>query len=244
MERELQKLTWTKVQNLVPGKINTVLVPVGTVEAHGSAALGTDNYIPEAIARLQAERLNALIAPTLNYGVTKSLYRYPGSITVKPDTFAHFLGDILDSLADHGFKNIIVLNGHGGNNSAMKEAIFELHMRRKIYVAAIHWWHLVGDLTKEHFGEVGGHAGLDETAAVQAIDPALVDKAEYKDEMAYLMTGGADVYPVPGSVLLYKEGEGYPNFDQKQAETYLPKVAEAVGDFIESIIKQWKQFGY
>jgi len=243
MERELQRLTWTKVKNLVPDKINTVLVPVGTLEAHGSAALGTDNLIPEEIARSQAERLNALIAPTLNYGVTKSLYRYPGSITVKPDHFTLFLGDILESLADHDFKHIIILNGHGGNNKAMKEAVFDLHMKRKVYVAAIHWWYLIGDLTQEHFGLAGGHAGLDETAAVQAIDPALADKDEYRDEMAYLMTGGADVYPVPGSVLLYKEGEGYPNFDVEQAKAYLPKVCNAVGDFIEKIIRQWQQIG-
>jgi creatinine amidohydrolase len=243
MERELQKLTWTKVKNLVPDKMDTVLLPVGTVEAHGSAALGTDNFIPEAIAQSQAGRLNALIAPTLNYGVTRSLYRYPGSFTIQPDHFVSFLSDILISLADHDFKHIIILNGHGGNNSALKQAAYDLHYRRKVYVAAIHWWHLVGDITKAHFGEVGGHAGLDETACVQAIDPAFADRDEYDENMEFLMSGAADVYPVPGSTLLYKEGEGAPNFDLEQARAYLPKVCEAVGDFIESIIKQWQQIG-
>jgi creatinine amidohydrolase len=243
MERELQRLSWTKVKNLVPKKINTILLPVGTVEAHGSAALGTDNLIPEAMAQSQAERLNALIAPTVNYGVTKSLYRYPGSITIQPKNFVPYFSDILTSLADHDFKHIIILNGHGGNNSVLKEAAHDLHYRRKVYVAVIHWWYITAEITKEHFGEVGGHAGLDETAAVQAIDPALVDKDEYKDEMAYVMTGGADAYPAPGSVLLYKEGEGYPNFDLEQARTFLPKAADAVGDFIESIITQWQQIG-
>jgi len=243
MEREIQRLTWTKIKNLVPEKINTVLLPVGTVEAHGSTALGTDNLIPEAIARLQADRLNALIAPTVNYGVTKSLYRYPGSFTIQPQHFKFYMDDILESLVEHDFKHIIILNGHGGNNSSLKEAAYDLHCRRKVYVAVIHWWHLVGEVTKEHFGQVGGHAGVDETAAVQAIDPALVDKAEYNDKMAYMMTGGADVYPAPGSVLLYKEGEGLPNFDLEQAQTYLPKAADAVGDFIEKVIDQWQQIG-
>lgn len=241
MEREIQRLSWTKVKNLVPQKINTILLPVGTVEAHGSSALGTDNYIPEAIAKSQAEKLNALIAPTVNYGVTRSLYRYPGSFTIQPKNFALYLGDILNSLADHDFKHIIIINGHGGNNSALKEAAHDLHYQRRVYVAAVHWWHLAGEITKEYFGQAGGHAGLDETAAVQAIDPDLVDKEEYKDRMAYLMTGGADVYPVPGSVLLYKEGEGLPNFDLEQARAYLPKMADAVGDFIKSLINQWQQ---
>ncbi len=241
MERQIQRMTWTKVKYLVPDSIKTVLLPIGTMEAHGSAALGTDNFIPQAIAESQAQRLNALIAPVLNYGITKSLYQYPGSMTIQPQHFAPFVTDILNSLVDCRFKYIIVLNGHGGNNSALKQAAYDIHYRRGTYIAVIHWWMLIGDLTVEHFGQAGGHAGLDETACVQAIDPALVDKDEYNDKMAWQMRPGSDVYPSPGSVLLYKEGEGEPNFDYQQAKTYLPKVCEAVGDYILEVIEQWKQ---
>ncbi len=241
MEREIQRLSWNKVKDLVPQKVNTVLIPIGTVEAHGAAALGTDNLIPEAIARNQADRLNALIAPTLNYGITRSLYYYPGSITIQPRNFTPFVIDILNSLVEHQFKYLIILNGHGGNNSALKEAAYHIHYRRKAFVAIVHWWHLIGDMTKDHFGQAGGHAGLDETACLQAIDPELVFKEEYREEMAYLMRGGADVYPSPGSVLLYTEGEGQPNFDLDQARSYLPKVCAAVGDFILALRDQWKQ---
>jgi creatinine amidohydrolase len=241
MEREMQKLTWTAIKKLVPDTINTVLLPVGTVEAHGASAIGTDNYIPEAIARLQAKRLNALIAPTLPYGITRSLYRYPGSITIQPKNYGPFVADVLESLADHGFRHLIVLNGHGGNNNVLKEAAYDVHYRRQVYIAVIHWWQLVSDVTKEHFGQVGGHGGIDETACMQAIDPALVNKGEYTEKMAFQMTGGADVFPVPGSILIYTEGEGFPNFDLEQARTYLPKVANAVGDFVLSVIDRWKQ---
>lgn len=241
MEREMQRLSWTKVKQLVPATINTVLVPIGTVEAHGATALGTDNLIPEHLARTQAERLNALIAPTLNYGITRSLYRYPGSITIRPEHFTPFVTDILASLADHHFKYIIIFNGHGGNNAALKDAAYDIHYRRGVYVAVIHWWQLVAELTKEFFGQTGGHAALDETACMQALDPALVDKEEYTAAMTYLMNSGADVFPSPGSVLLYEKGQGYPNFNAEQARAYLPKVAAAVGDFALSVLDQWKQ---
>ena len=66
MERRLQRLNWIKVKKLVPDKIDTVIFPVGTLEAHGSACLGTDNFIPETIAEGIAERLNALVAPVVN----------------------------------------------------------------------------------------------------------------------------------------------------------------------------------
>jgi len=241
MERELQRLTWTTVKQIVPGQIETALFPVGTVEAHGATPVGTDNIIPETIASLVAARVNALIAPTLNYGITRSLYRYPGSIRIQPPHFTPFVADILESLADSSFKYVFVLNGHGGNNACLKEAAYEVHCRRRIYIAVIHWWLLARDLTVAHFGQVGGHGGIDETACIQAIDQRLVKPEEYTDKTACLITDGADVFPSPGTVLIYKQGEGYPNFDLQQALTYLPKVADLVGDFILDTIDRWRQ---
>ena len=243
MERQLQKLSWLKVRELVPDKIDTVIFPVGTVEAHGSSCLGTDNYIPETISLGIADRLNALVAPTVNYGITKSLYRYNGSVTVDPDIFGAYIREILDSLADVGFKNIILMNGHGGNNASLKTAAFDFHREMKKNIAVIHWWELCAKMTEEFFGHPGGHAGTDETAMVQAVDPALADQKAYDKELAYYYRPGADVYPVPGSILLYKEGEGYPNFDEAQAKDFRLKVIEHVGDFAEMVVARWRKFG-
>lgn len=243
MIRDFQKLSWLTIQKLVPQEIDTILFPVGTVEAHGSACIGTDNYIPETIAEGIADRLNALIAPTVNYGITKSLYRYNGGSTIAPSTFQLYIRDILDSFADNGFKNIILLNGHGGNNAALKEVAYAFHKEMKCNICVVHWWELCAEMTREFFGHAGGHAGTDETAMVQAIDPSLADKDQYDPEQAYWYRGGADVYPVPGSILLFTEGEGHPNFDVKQAKEYRLKVIEAVGDFTEMVIKRWKKFG-
>ncbi len=243
MERQLQRLNWMHVRDLVPEKIDTIILPVGTVEGHGSACLGTDNLIPETIAEGIVERLNALIAPTVNYGVTKSLVRYNGGSYIKPETLELYVRDILDALADTGFKNIILLNGHGGNNSALKNVAFDFHREQKSNICVIHWWELCGEMTKEFFGHQGGHAGTDEAAMVQAIDSSLVDKETYDPELAYWYRPGADVYPVPGSILLYREGEGYPEFDEDQAKRYRKKVVETVGEFAEMVIGRWKKFG-
>jgi creatinine amidohydrolase len=243
LERQLQKLNWLTVRDLVPDKIDIAILPVGTVEAHGSACLGTDNFIPQTIAEGIAPRLSALIAPTVSYGVSKSLYRYNGCCTIGPSTFKMFIRDILDSLAETGFRNILVLNGHGGNNSALKEAAYAFHREMKRNVAVIHWWELCGEMTREFFGHVGGHGGVDETAMVQAVDENLADKDAYDPEMAYYFHPGADVYPVPGTILLYKKGEGYPNFDVKQAREYHEHVVAKVGDFAEDVIARWRRWG-
>ena len=243
MQRELQKLSWLKIKELVPSKIDTVVLPVGTIEAHGSVCIGTDNFIPEEIANGISQRLNALVAPLVNYGITRSLYRYNGGITISPHHFELYIRDILDSFADIGFKNIFIMNGHGGNNGALKSVAADFHREKSRNVAVIHWWELCGEMTQEFFGHHGGHAGTDETAMVQAIDPELASQEGYDPELAYYFRPGADVYPVPGSILLYTEGEGYPNFDKEQASKYREKVIGAVGDFAEMVIDRWRKFG-
>ena len=243
MERELQRLNWLNVRKLVPSEIDTVILPVGTVEAHGSTCLGTDNYIPETIAAGIAQRLNALIAPTVNYGITRSLYRYPGGSTIRPGTFELYIREILDSLADSGFHNVILLNGHGGNNSSLKTVAVRFHQERGKNIAVIHWWELCAEMTDSFFGHAGGHAGTDETAMVQAVDPALVDETAYDPNLAWQFRPGSDIYPVPGTILLYKEGEGYPEFDVDRSREYRRKVINLVGEFTQTVLSRWREFG-
>ncbi len=242
MERELQRLNWLELRDQVPSQIDTIILPIGTVEAHGTSCTGTDNIIPDSIAYGIADRINALVAPVLGYGITKSLRRYSGALTINPDTFGNFVRDILDSLVAMGFKNIIIMNGHGGNNSVLKSVAYQFHSDVKANIAIIHWWELCGKMTEEFFGHVGGHGGTDETALVMAVDPKLADKEAYDPDIAYTFVPGADVYPVPGTILLYKEGEGYPEFDQKKNLEYQKKVFEKVGDFVEMVLERWRKY--
>lgn len=244
LSRELQRLNWLTVQRLVPETITTLILPVGTVEAHGSACLGTDNVIPETISLGIAERINALVAPILNYGITRSLYRYAGGSTISPDTYTQFVLDILRSASVSKFQHVFIMNGHGGNNSALKQAALEAHHEFGLHVAVIHWWELCQQKTEHFFGHAGGHAGTDETAIVIAVDPLLADEKAYAPELAYTFRAGADIYPVPGTILLYKDGEGYPEFDLARAKQYRELVIEEVGTFCELIQKRWRSAGF
>ncbi len=239
MQRELQKLTWKNIKELVPEKIDTILFPVGTIEAHGAAALGTDNLIPQSMAEYLADKVNCLIAPILNYGITKSLYGYPGSLTLRPESLEMVITDILKSLHDTGFKRIIILNGHGGNNKVLKSAALDFFNAYRKKIAVIHWWILCDDLVNEFYGQEGGHAGIDETAMVQAIDESYVDKALYDENMPYFYRPGADIYPIPGSILLYREGEGLPDFDVQKAKEFQSKVFEYIEEYIRLIFSRW-----
>jgi creatinine amidohydrolase len=239
MPLRLEQMNWMEFGELVPRKIDTVLLPVGTIEAHGVTNLGTDVSIPMFISERIADDLKAIIAPPVYYGVTRSLYSYPGSLTVSSPTFENYLAEVLLSLSQKGFSRILVMNGHGGHINELKSAAMRAHREGKAKVAVIEWWVLCEELTKEFFGETGGHSGLDENAAVMAIDSKLVKKSLYKKEMAFEMKNGMYCLPAPGSILLYKEGEGYPQFDQKKAKLYMNKVTAKIKDEILVLLNKW-----
>ncbi len=240
--REMNRINWMEFQNNVPSKIDTVLLPAGTLEPHGVANNGADNTAPEAMARDIAERTNAMIAPTLNYGMTGSLAAYPGAFKMSEKTYRPFVKEILEGLVKNKFKNIIILNGHGGGQTAVLQSVAsEVANEKGVRTLVVNWWSFASDITQEVFGEDGGHAGDNETAYIQAIDPRLVDKTKYKDDMAtaYPRSGTWSATPFPSSIGLYKEGEGYPKFDQKKADEYFKKVNDKIAKLIIEVRKKW-----
>lgn len=241
MPLRLEELNWMEFRELVPKKINTVLLPVGTIEAHGVTNLGTDVSIPSFICEKIADDLNAIIAPPVYYGITRTLYSYPGSLTVSSPTFESYITEIMLSLAEKGLSVILVMNGHGGHFNELKNAAMRVHREKEAKVAVIHWWILCEELTKKFFGQTGAHAGLDENAAVLAINPKFVKKARYRKDMAFLMKDGMYCLPAPGSILIYKENEGLPKFDQKRAKSYMNKVTQKIKDEILDLFSRWKK---
>ncbi|NNE65072.1 MAG: creatininase family protein [Pyrinomonadaceae bacterium] len=243
-EREMDRINWMEFKKVVPSKVDTVLLPTGTLEPHGVINNGADNTAPTAMAKAIAEKTNAMIAPTLNYGITGSLEGYPGSFRISEEAYRPFVRDILEGLAKQGFKNIIVLNGHGGGQTAVLRSVAsEVAIEKEVRTLVINWWSLASDVTKEVFGEDGGHAGWNETAYVQAADPTLVKKELYTGkEMTTAYPNGSSwsATPFPSAIGLYKEGEGYPKFDQAKADEYFRKVNEKVAALIIDVRKKWE----
>ena len=243
--REMNLLCWQEFGELVPARINTVLVPTGSLEPHGVIPNGTDNLAPEAMARDIAEGLNALIAPTLNYGMTASMKAFPGTVSIPEEVYAPFVESLLENLADDQFKNIIVLNGHGGNTAALNQAATRVANRRKVRILVVNWWTVADDLTKSVFGENGGHAGNNETAYVQAIVPGYIHPERYVKDMASPNppAGAYFAVPVTSTIGLYEKGQGYPTFRADQAKEYFRKVNDKVADLVRETIRKWDMAG-
>lgn len=244
--REMDRINWMEFRDTVPAKITTVILPTGTLEPHGVVNNGADNTAPTAMAKTIARRTNAMIAPTLSYGITGSMEAYPGAMQITEAVYRPFVKQVIEGLVKNGFRNIIVLNGHGGPQTAVLQAVAaEVATEKRVRTLVINWWSFAADETKEVFGEDGGHAGWNETAMIQAIDRMLVRDDLYSAELAtpYPAPGSWAAVPFPSSIGLYQKGQGYPKFDQAKADLYYRKVTDKVANLILDTIRKWDLAG-
>lgn len=92
------------------------VLPIGSVEQHAQLSLAVDMILAERVAAEAAEPLGVPVFPAMPYGLAPYFMAYPGTVTLRVPTLLAVVGDILDSLFAHGFRRILIVNGHGGNS--------------------------------------------------------------------------------------------------------------------------------
>ena len=112
-----EDLNWMDVENHLKTDDRLMLV-VGACEEHGYLSLLTDIKIPLALADAASKRTHVLVAPPLNFGISPYFAKYPGTISLRTQTFLAVVEDIVRWVHAQGFKRLLVVNGHGGNNPA------------------------------------------------------------------------------------------------------------------------------
>lgn len=129
---KLGDLTWPEVEALDKDKI--VILPFGSFEQHGRhLPLLTDTMIVTAIAeQVETEREETvLLLPTLWLGYSPHHLGFPGTLTVESGTYIDILRQTLNSLIELGFRKILILNGHGGNDCTVRIAMREVRRKQK-----------------------------------------------------------------------------------------------------------------
>jgi creatinine amidohydrolase len=100
-----------------------IVLPLGSTEQHAYLSLETDNILSERVAFEAAEPLGVPVLPVLPYGLTASFAAYPGSPSLRIETYVQVVADLLDSLYGQGFRRILIVNGHGGNTPARSRVV-------------------------------------------------------------------------------------------------------------------------
>jgi len=109
-------MNWMQVEDYL-GRDDRAVLPLGSTEQHAQLRLTVDCILPERVAAEAAEPLGVPVFPVLAYGVTPYFAAYPGSVSLRVSTHLAVVRDILDGLAESGFRRILVVNGHGGNGA-------------------------------------------------------------------------------------------------------------------------------
>src|SRR6516162_2501746 len=144
-EYRYEKLTWPEINDAVDlGKV--YIVPCGAVEHHGHhLPLDVNMISPTEIARGAGKQIpdKILVLPTVCYGYTGHVMDFPGTINNDFEHFMHHVLDITKSLAYHGFKKILLLNGHGSNMPNLDLVARRTCLETDAECILAAWWRLL-----------------------------------------------------------------------------------------------------
>jgi creatinine amidohydrolase len=168
-------MSWGKVEAYLKTDDRCIL-PLGSVEQHAHLSLAVDAILSERVATEAAEPLGVPVYPAMPYGITPYFLSFPGTVSLRVQTYLAVLRDILDSLRIGGFRRILLVNGHGGNQPASALAIEYMADHPEVRIKFHNWWNAPRTMAKvQEIDQVASHASWMEnfpwTRLADAVQP-------------------------------------------------------------------------
>jgi creatinine amidohydrolase len=188
----LAEMTREQIRAIAPE--TTVVLPTAAIEQHGPhLPILTDTLACTTICQRSAEIASAqtpvTVAPPVHFGSSHHHFPYPGVLSLTNATFIQVVTEICESLARSGFRRIAIINGHGGNDEAIRVAARDVVLAHPVSIAAASYWTIAGQALIDEgkapeIGSLPGHAGAFETSLVLALRSDLVDPESYPTPLA------------------------------------------------------------
>jgi creatinine amidohydrolase len=179
---QLADMKWPDVAAL--DKNTPVIIPVAALEQHGRhMPVFTDSMLTNEITRRIEQRMGekVLFTPLVWFGNSHHHMDFAGTLSAEPRLYIDLLNNLLENLIAHGFKRLIILNGHGGNDVPGKQAVFETRQKHRnradLLLLFVTYWNLCAEPWQQDASieqRVMGHACEWETSMVLRIAPQLV----------------------------------------------------------------------
>lgn len=250
MSTHLTDLTWPAVRQAVD-EGSVVVVPVGAMEQHGHhLPLSVDWRLCAAVAERASQHAatkgaRTLVTPPIWIGFSPHHMDFPGSLTLDAVTFMSLVSQVARGLWHHGFRRILLLNGHGGNTHMLRSAVLDLYFSHGVRAVAANYWDLaLGDIGAWRESGPGGinHACEMETSLMMAVHPELVGPEPAPDhifdpQMPCVSGDLLRAAPVTAAFSFTELTEsghlGEPSRASRQrGEELLGRITERVGDFL------------
>ncbi len=170
--RLIEEMSWTEFAQAIV-QDDVIILPIGSTEEHGpQAPLGTAHFIAKYLAERIGKLSGALVAPAIPIGNAEGLMDFPGTISIDPELLQQLVVDVCKNFIRHGAKRFFFVNGHGGNNAALRFAAMQLYEDHGAMVTCNEWWTLMPQISefKAH-----DHGGKYETSMMLHIAPNTVD---------------------------------------------------------------------
>ncbi len=135
----ISEMNWMQVEEYLKRDDRCVL-PLGSTEQHAYLSLSVDSILSERVATEAAEPLGIPVFPVVAYGMTPMFRAYPGTVSVRIETYIRLIRDLLDSIAGQGFQRILIVNGHGGNSPVQGMVSEWLGTFPGVRVQFHNWW--------------------------------------------------------------------------------------------------------
>jgi creatinine amidohydrolase len=219
---------------LAAGSPALAIVPIGSVEQHGShLPLGSDWLVADRVAREVGRRLDAYVLPALPVSCSLEHLGRPGTVTLRLSTLIAVVEDVVDSLAKHGFRRIVLLNGHGGN-FVLKPAVRELNLRHTGPTTILVSTFMAAGPHQDNNGLDDRHAGDWETSMILALDERLVRRPlpddsiptghglEYCDYVPWETLTGSGIWGRPSRATV-ERGEMFLRDSVDYLASYIPE---------------------
>ena len=136
---KISEMNWMQVEKYVK-RDDRCLLPLGSTEQHAYLSLSVDSILAERVALEAADPLGIPVFPVLAYGIAPYFRAFPGTVSLRVGTYVAVMGDILDSIAGHGFRRILIVNGHGGNAPAQSLAVEWMAGHPQTRIKWHNWW--------------------------------------------------------------------------------------------------------
>ncbi|MFS0724412.1 creatininase family protein [Paenibacillus sp. 1P07SE] len=203
-ERFLPRLTYREIAGL-PKEEALLILPIGAVEQHGPhMPVMTDALIGEAVLtrtmEVLPEEAKVWLLPPLAYGKSNEHLDFPGTISLSAASLQGVISDIAASVAQAGFRRLVLFNTHGGNTDLLNVAAREIRISTGLMVFSLSPGSLgaAHDLLSDEEKEYGIHAGDYETSLVMAIKPDWVHDDQLVREIPDL--SGLDFLTLEGRI--------------------------------------------
>jgi creatinine amidohydrolase len=254
-EHRFERLTWPEIREAVDLE-KVVVLPLGSTEQHGyHLPLDVDTKLASSVVYEAARRApeSMLVLPPVAYGYTHHVMDFPGTINVEPTTLVRLLLDITRSVAHHGFKRIVIVNGHGSNHPLMEQVGRQTNLQTDALCLTLSWWSLVAKYWNEEVRtsvNPGGcaHAGELETSMYLHLDGDGVrrdrvvgDLPDYMklpggDRWQYVdLTGGSGPATIVEWTSTYTESGAFGRPQEATEEKGRLAFERAVSEFVELV---------